>query len=192
MEQIKYFLAVVLLFVLCFSLNAQEEENIIKKGLLRTQLTFSPSYLLPQNKTDFYLYGNLEYYLEDKVSLSGDAYYSFFDTNNTIFDFNHNLFFGVNYHLINKKNHDFHIGFQPGIALTRLNAKENNLSNSKMGVNPVFSTVIGYNYYVHKFFHFFIHSRFVYGEHGIDLQKNISDFRLAAGLGLNINTLKRK
>lgn len=191
MEKIKYFLSIVLLFFSFYDGKSQEE-NLIRKGLLRTQLTFSPTYLFAQNQTDFYLYGNLEFYIEDKVSLSGDAYYSFFETINNTLDFNHNLFFGVNTHIINKNNHNFYVGFQPGIAITRLNAEENNLSTSKTGANPVFSAVVGYNYYIHKFFHFFVHSRIVYGEHGYDIQKNISDFRMAAGLGLNINTLKKK
>ena len=101
------------------------------------------------------------------------------------------LFFGFNYHFT-KKNNDLYIGLQPGLSLTKLNETENNLTQSQFGVNPLFSSLIGYNYYVTKFFHFFIQSRLVIGQNNYTIQKNLSEIRFSAGLGFNINSLKEK
>ena len=70
-------------------------------------------------------------------------------------------------------------------SLLENNDQENNLLNTNTGVNPLLSPVLGYNLYIHKIFHFFIQTRFVFGQHNHDMNKNLSEFRFSAGLGFN-------
>ena len=131
--------------------------------------------------------------MSDKLSIAGEGYYYLgnISSGKSLFDINHSLFFGASYHF-NKGNNDLYIGIQPGVAITQLNKKENNLSNTSSGVNPLFSTIVGYNYYLNKVFHFFIQTRLVLGEHNYDLHKNLAEMRLSAGLGFNLNTMEKK
>ena len=175
-----------LFFIWAFSTNAIAQD-IIKPGLVRAQLTISPSYNTSVSTGYFYLHGNAAVYLEKKISIAGEAYYYLGSTTpgKRHFDFNHSLFFGASYHFL-KKNSDLFAGMQAGIAITRLDATENGLPATKTGFNPLISPVIGYNFYVNRVFHFFIHSRLVIGEHTYDLHKGLTEFRISAGLGFNI------
>jgi hypothetical protein len=70
MEKVK------IVVICCFiSIGSFAQESIIKEGLLRAQLTISPSTLLSDNESYFYLHGNLEGYISDKISISGEGYY---------------------------------------------------------------------------------------------------------------------
>jgi hypothetical protein len=184
MEKVTKLLFILLVGMLSTNVFSQD---IIKTGLIRAQLTISPSYNLSNKQSYFYLHGNAEVYLDKKISISGEGYYYLgnLSSNNSIFDYNHSCFFGASYHFL-KNNNDLYIGIQPGISITKLNEQENNLLSTNTGINPVFSTVIGYNFYVHKIFHFFIQSRLVLGEHNHDMHKNLNEIRFSAGLGFNL------
>jgi hypothetical protein len=59
-------------------------------------------------------------------------------------------------------------------------------------INPVFSNVIGYNYYINNVFHFFVQTRLVLGKHlGYEVKK-LNELRFSAGLGFNINAKRTK
>lgn len=177
---------VFLLFIWAASGNATAQD-VIKRGLVRMQLTISPAYNTSVSTGYFYLHGNAEVYLEKKISVAGEAYYYLgsLASGRRHFDINHSLFFGPSYHFL-KKNSDLFAGIQPGIAITRLDAKENGLPAANTGVNPLISPVIGYNFYVNRVFHFFIQSRLVIGEHNYDMHKGLTEFRVSAGLGFNL------
>jgi len=184
------FLAVVLIS-LCFRSNSQNNE-IIRPGLIRVMGTISPSKMLGMNDSYFYLHGNFEAYLNKKVSFCGDAYYFLgAQSGKSTLEMNHNIFYGLLLHFT-KNTNDLYMGIQPGVAITKLNPEENGISNSSAGTNPVFSAIAGYNFYVNPYFNFFIQSRFILGEHNYDLHKDISELRLSAGLGFNLNVLKQK
>ncbi|MCX7728891.1 MAG: hypothetical protein N2203_05405 [Bacteroidia bacterium] len=144
--------------------------------------TISPSKLFSKNFSPFYLHGNLEYYCDHKISVYGDGYYFLGDMSkdNTVFNFNHSVFFGANYHFLNHNN-DFFIGFHPGVSLIQIKSL-----SDKVSVNPLFSIGIGYNFFVSSFFHFFVMLKSTYGETIIPTPLNVSDVRLSAGLGFNI------
>jgi hypothetical protein len=186
MEQIKYSW-IILLSLFCNGFVAQED--IIKEGLIRTQLTLSPSKMLSGNESYFYLHGNLEGYVSDKISISGEGYYLLGNINTpSIYDFplsrNHTIFFGANYHFT-KNNHDVYLGSQPGIAFTNLSYV--NTGIIKPSINPVFSSVIGYNYYINNIFHFFVQTRLILGKHIANNTESLNEIRLSAGLGFNLN-----
>jgi hypothetical protein len=190
MEKIKKLAFLFFLFMMIGKTNAQETP-IIRKGLLRVQGTICPAYLISEKESTFYLHGNLEGYVSPKISFAGEVYYSLGNPsgNNSIFEFNHSLFFGSSYHFT-KKNNDLYIGIQPGLSFTKNAASEENFGPTQMGVNPLLSSLIGYNFYVNKFFHFFLQSRVVFGQHNFDVRRDLSEFRFSAGLGFNINALK--
>lgn len=185
-------LSFVFISTLCTKSIAQDID-IIRPGLIRSQLTISPSYMFSDKQSYFYFHGNLEGYLNTNLSLAGEAYYYLgnLSSENSQFDFNHSIFFGTSWHFI-KNNNDLYIGIQPGISITRLNKEENNLSKTSTGINPLFSSLIGYNLFVNKVFHFFIQTRINLGNHNYDVHKNLAEFRISAGLGFNINTVKQK
>lgn len=192
MEKVKCLLVISCL-LLGNSIFAQEE-IIIDKRLIRAQLTISPSKMLDFNESRFYLHGNLEGYVSKKVSISGETYFdlgSLTEDQNS-FDFNHKLFFGTNYHFT-KGNSDFYLGIQPGVAITKLNIPTILTvgESTKTGVNPLFSLPIGYNFYVNRFFHFFLQSRFILGQHNYDASVSLNEFVFSAGLGFNVNSIKK-
>ena len=162
-------------------------QDIVRTGLVRAQLTISPSYNFSDNTSYFYLHGNAEVYLEKNLSIAGEGFYFLgnLSSENSSFDFNHSLFFGASYHFL-KNNNDFYIGILPGISITKLDNQVTNLGTIKTGINPLLSPVLGYNFYVHKVFHFFIQSRLVIGEHNYNLHKSLTEFRFSAGLGFNL------
>lgn len=191
MEKIRNGILCVMFCLFCISLKA-EEPPIIRKGLLRSTLTISPAILFKSKQSFFYLHGNFEGYVSPKLSLTGEAYCSLGNASSGIptFTFNHNLFFGASYHIV-KKNNDFYFGLQPGIAITRLYVLTDASRPTRTGANPVVAMVVGYNYYVHRYFHFFVQTRVVAGQHLFDVRKDLSEFRFSGGLGFNINAIKK-
>lgn len=187
MEKLKHLFASLLLISTISAFIAQDA-SIIRPGLIRAQLTISPSYMFSDKQSYFYLHGNLEAFLEKKVSVAGEGYLSLgnISSNKSTFNYNHSMFFGINWHFTNKNN-DFYMGIQPGLAFTKVNASENNLTSTTAGINPLFSSVAGYNFYLNNIFHFFLQSRIVVGQHRYDISKDLTELRFSAGLGFNIN-----
>lgn len=184
----KYLLMVLL--ALCTAGIQAQEKPVIRKGLISAQATISPAHMFGDGESYFYLHGGLEGYVSDEISLTGEGFYqlgSFAKTN--AFDHNHSLFFGASKHFT-KNSNDLYIGLQPGVSFTRLNAAANGLTRSGLGVNPLVSPVVGYNFFVNKVFHFFVQARLVLGQHNYDVHQNISEFRFSAGLGFNLNTMR--
>ena len=182
----------IFLVLLTFSIASYaQEETIIQQGLIRVQGTISPSKMLGFNESRFYLHGNIEGYASKKVSVIGESYFdlgSLTEGRNS-FKYNHKIFFGANYHFTTN-NSDVYIGVQPGIAITRLNIITTLPvgAGASSGINPIFSSVLGYNYFVNQYFHFFVQSRFILGQHNYDAHVNLAEFTISAGLGFNINT----
>ena len=191
MEKIKSIL--VILFVSFLSVNSMAQDSLeIKTGLLSAQLTLSPSHMFCDKQSYIYLHGGLEGYITKKLSVTGEIYFNAgcLSKSNT-FDYNHSLFFGTNWHFT-KKNNDLFVGIQPGLSLTKINASNNNITESTAGVNPLISAVAGYNFFIDKYFHFFLLTRYILGDHNYDVHKSLSELRLSAGLGFNLNTKKKK
>jgi len=192
MEKVKCIFIFMFFFCLSSFLSAQEP-SIIRPGLIKSQLTITPSYMFSDKQSYYYLHGNLEGFLEKNISLSGEGYYSLgnISSGESTFEYNHSLFGGINYHFT-KKNSDLYIGFQPGISITKLKLPTIGLIQPHDGVNPLASFLVGFNFYVNRFFHFFIQNRFIVGQHNYDVYKNLAEYRFSAGLGFNFNTIKAK
>ena len=191
MEQLK-FRWVVLISCLMLIKGFSQDNNTIRKGLLSDQLTLSTSSMFSEKQSYFYLHGSLEYFVSDKISLAGEGYYYLGNLSNdaSIFNYNHSLFFGASKHFT-IKNNDFYLGIQPGISISKLDANTNKLLETHVAINPLASIVAGYNFYVNKYFHFFVQTRLIEGETNFDIHKNMAEIRFSAGLGFNLNTLKK-
>lgn len=187
MGKVKCIIA-MFLFAFSFCESKSQNDEIIRTGLLRAQLTISPSKMFSDKQFYFYLHGNLEAYLSKTLSLSGEGYHYLgnLSSDNSEIQFNHSGFFGASYHFI-KRNSDFYLGIQPGLVFVSLDESLTGVTQSITGVDPLFSAISGYNFFVNNFFHFFIQTRFVLGEHNYNMHKDLSEFRFSAGLGFNIN-----
>jgi hypothetical protein len=165
-----------------------QEDPYASAGLLRAQLTISPSRALALKESYFYLHGNIEGYLNSSLSLSGDGYYYLGSSSSKrSFDYHHTAFFGPSWHFP-MNNHDVYIGLQPGLSFTKIHEGENEPSKTHMGINPMFAMVAGYNFFINGVFHFFVQTRYVLGEHKYDHPANLSELRLSAGLGFHLRT----
>lgn len=188
----KNIISIICLAIFFFKGYTQEKTNIIRPGLIRAMGTISPSKMLGNGGAYFYLHGNLEVYFNKKVSFCGDVYSFTGSINKTSdYEYNHNLFYGLLWHFTKNRN-DLYLALQPGVSFTKLNAGVVNIPVSRAGVNPEFSLAVGDNFYISRFFNFFIQTRLIIGEHSYDVHKNLSELRLSAGLGFNINVLKEK
>ena len=175
-------------------------EDIIRKGLVRAQMTISPGWTIADGNTNLYLQGDMEYMLQDKVSLKGDISY-FLDTQGDGYlKHNHSLFFGAQYHFPYKR-FDPYIGLHPGISLVQarnptLSTPEIDVafSESNMKVSPAISVATGFNFYVWRYIHFMANLKYIHAKHSTEWGTNyaLDEFRISFGLGWNVNMIKRK
>lgn len=185
---------IILFLFLLINLNFIKAQNdVVRSGLIKGMATISPSKMFGYNESYFYLHGSLEAYLNKKVSVTGDGYL-FLGSQKPVaisFEYMDNLFFGMNYHFT-KKDGDFFVGIHPGVAIAKISTDSLYMPVTHTGVSPVFSAVIGYNYFIGKYFNFFIQSRYVAGDHNFDKHRTLSEIRFSGGLGFNINAIKKK
>lgn len=192
MESKKIIFALFILVSVCGNIFSQEEnKQYIHKNLSRTTLTFSTGYF-PKNKvSSVYLTGNVEYYTNNKISVRGDGYYFVNNLSESVLSSeyipnqNHGLFFGALYHFKNNSHFDPYLGLQPGIAISQ---SKNNFQTSSVTANPLFSSVLGFNYYAKKYAHLFINARYVSGKHLSDARTpmSLNEIRFEFGLGFNL------
>ena len=74
MVKIKFIFTSLLFFISIIFL-AQENEAFVRKGLLKATATISPSFMLNRNINNIYVSGELECFLENKVSVRGDCFW---------------------------------------------------------------------------------------------------------------------
>lgn len=189
MEKVKIAILTAACVILIGTTFAQDKP-IVRKGLIRAQLTISPATMLDYSESPFYFHGTLEGYLNKKTSLVGESYFHLGNISGetTLFDFNHSTFFGGSYHIA-QDNSSLYIGLQPGVSIARIRTQEGQ-ERGTLGVSPLFSTVVGFNFFVHRFFHFFVQSRLVLGQHLHNEAVSLNELRISAGLGINLNTFK--
>lgn len=185
---------IVFLFLLISICAFSQTENtaFFRRGMLSAQLTLSPSYMLEEKVGYFYLHGNIEGFVSENISISGDGFISMgsLTSDEQKLDYNNNLLFGGYYHFTNGHN-DLYAGFQPGLAFTQIHTNELMLV-SRPSVTPIISPVVGYRYFINDYFHFFAQARYIYGTHYYDEKLSLAELRLSAGLGFNFSLLKLK
>lgn len=191
-------LSTILSLFMLSSFAQSDSSRYVHTGLWRAMATISPR--LNADEPDIYIHGNLEYYADEEISARGDGYYhigSFSETKR--FDFKHSLFAGASYHFKTKSRFDPYLALQPGLSIARPNyivdcpvgftPEQAAALNSYAEVNPLLSSVIGFNYYGERFFHFFGEIRYVRGRHftPFPIIIPLNELRASFGLGFNIN-----
>lgn len=142
----------------------------------------------------WYLTMRAEAFIEKNISLAGRLDVSLPKKNNydDLLE-NHALYFGANYHLL-VKYFDAYIGFQPGVSLSKTTLADYDLlDKTKYFVSPLVSSTIGARYYLGSVFNVFGSVTYSYGVL-LSNQTNLplSEFKIAGGLGLNLNIIKEK
>lgn len=175
-------------------------DDIIRKGLIKAQMTIAPGWTIGQKHTNIFLQGDLEYYITRKVSIKGDVHYFLATQNGSNMLHNHSLFFGANYHFPIKR-FDPYLGLHPGASVIQIrNPIEQDpefelaYSESTLKVAPAVSAVAGFNYYVWKFLHFTGKVTYVHANHPTEWGTNyaLNEFRLSFGLGWNVNAIAQR
>ncbi|MFI5203472.1 MAG: hypothetical protein ACHQF2_03160 [Flavobacteriales bacterium] len=163
-------------------------------GVLRFQGTISAGYMTQFKALHIQLHGDLEYFLNERISARSDIYYSLAVNNSDPvppFKFNHSMFSGIQYHFTPFKAIDFYAGFQPGVALCKRRYEQFDatgvppqLPAITTNVNPVFSINTGITYYGNRFFNAFVHVRYLTGFHQDNYRTaSLDELRISFGLG---------
>ncbi len=187
MVRYKIIFFLLVLSNICFS---QENESVVRKGLLRAQGTISFGKFSELDQNGLYLHGNLEYYVDSKISARGDIFYYLKPNDESFLELNHQLFSGASYHVNTNSNFNPYIGFQPGLAVTKFsNIIAQGITNFEptTSATPLISGLFGFNYYANNWFHLFADARYVYGNHLSNLgATSIAEFRFSFGLGYRV------
>jgi len=179
----------VLFFLFCLTAG-NSFGQISKTHGVRVMSTLSPGYMFEIKETVSSLSGDLEFYLNEKVSIKGEGsiFLSSFASQSRVND-NSQLFGGINYHFTENKKADVFLGMQPGVSFFKLNnLNQEPEINTNPEVIPLISFSGGLNYYVGSIFHFFIHARYIQGQTIGNPQArfSINELRFLAGLGFNL------
>lgn len=200
---------IFILLIICasFQSNAQQEEaQFIHKHLVRADASIVAGVLFKDNINNVHVNGNLEYYLDTKISVRGDCNYMLGSSGLTIDSMglkdNHSVMLGAVYHFHTNNHFDPYFILQPGFAYTSsYNGRYSALSQDntktiyyKPVISPLATAGLGFNYYFQRFAHLFLETRYVYGQHLSNAPKPISlqEFRITFGLGFNLFVIKEK
>jgi len=198
MNYINKILLLIVVVMLSFSFNAaaQEDKLAKKDGLLRVTAGVEPGILLKQGVLTTYISGLLEYHVEERISVRGDISLHINMQENAFLSDNHGLYFGAAYHFTNKTLIDPYAGFQSGVHLTRVRYIDNIGEGpylSKFKLVPVASVIGGVNFYVSRFFNFYVATRGVFGTFlgaKAPISVPLGEWRVTFGLGFNIGLKK--
>lgn len=187
---------IITVFMMAFTVkfSAQENLSFVRKGLLKATGTISPSFMLNHNINNIYVSGELEYFLENKISVKGDCFW-YRDSQQDIplLKQNSMIFFGALYHF-SKSKHDLFIGIQPAAMLSQPNRVDTSLMIYPMQINPGISVIVGYTFYVWDYCNFFLNGRYVNTKYigTIKGPIHLDEIIISAGLGFQLHTSKKK
>ncbi len=183
----------LLLLLFTVTLMGQETDNFVRKGLLKATATISPSFMINRNINNIYVSGELEYFLENKISVRGDGlWYRDSQQDIPFLKENSMIFFGALYHF-SKKKHDVFIGIQPAAILSQPNMLDTSLVNYPVQINPGISIIAGYTFYVWDYCNFFLNARYLNHKY-VGTSKgpvHLDEIILSAGLGFQLHTRKK-
>jgi hypothetical protein len=174
-----------------FTFGQEVDGQYIDRGLFRMQGNLSFAKSLTSASTNMYLTGDLDYFIDRKISVRGAANYfigSF--GRQELFDQKHTGFAGFSYHIGTSGNIDPYVGLMPGFAFSRLTAEGAGITEGgpvaatlSWTFNPLLSAHVGVNYYASKYFNFFVHLQYVTGSHFSNVPAVAMD-ELAVSFGL--------
>lgn len=196
----------VVFLLITSTIFSQTKEQYIFKHLIRADASIVSGYMYKDGIRNVHVNGNAEYYIDNKISVRGDATYllgsSGLSKDSLGFRDNHSIGLGLVYHFKTKSHFDPYFIFQPSVAYTS-SYKQNyiddatNLRERKNfdGVlSPLATGGLGFNYYFQRFAHLFMETRYVYGRHLSSAPSPLSleELRVTFGLGFNVFAVKPK
>jgi hypothetical protein len=200
---LKYLFILPLLCCISFSFAQQQDGQYIHKHLVRSDASIVSGYMFNENIKNVYLNGNLEYYMDNKVSIRGDANYLLgsngLSNDSAGLKDNSSVMLGAVFHMNSKGYFDSYFILQPGIAYTSSYLQNN--SGEQMNrkyypgvLSPLGSAGVGFNYYFQRFAHLFLETRYIYGQHVSRAPGPLSlqELRITFGLGFNLFIIKEK
>lgn len=193
---VKHIFLFFLLLPLAVFSQEEKEGTFIHKGLFCARGAISYGKMLDLNANNIYLDGNIEYYLNEKVSLRGDGFWFVNAFNgNKPFELHHSLFAGPVFHFKTQSPFDPYFMLEPGINLARASdpcfgdpcITVAPPEEMELTATPLISPGIGFNYYGSRWFHIWCNVRFVSGKF-MDNYNSVAlnEFRFSFGLGFNI------
>jgi hypothetical protein len=193
----KQLLIPLILLLSCSAFAQKDSSRYVHRHLIRSMATISPGFMTSLGTNNIYLHGNLEYYVNESISVRGDSYY-FISAIESVehFKMHHTNFTGASYHFRTNGHFDPYLGIQPGFSISQAiynPCPEEAMClvpaivQQKPSVNPLISGVLGFNYYAQKWFHLFGEARYVQGKHLSEQGPlNLNEIRFSFGLGINI------
>lgn len=155
-------------------------------------------------RTNVYAHATAEYYWDERFSTRADVYFLI----NKSADLggvrhNHGMQVGASCHLIKGSNIDPFIGMRAGLNYTQTQMRSEvypqtlttnaTINYTPAGhIDPTWAPVVGCNFYGERIFHFFIEGAWMQGLYRPTMgsQMSLEEFRISAGLGLNISFYK--
>lgn len=198
METKRLIVFLILLLLTVSGTYAQKKRTMIweeRKGCVRTQGNLAAGYIFPQKQVAAYLTGDMDLFVDNRVSVNGQIWGSFATTaaNKPGILANHSVFWGMNYHLLPKGKFDPYLGLTTGVGLVRVKYVDGeDVRKSVFDAVPLLSTQIGVNYYVGWIFHFFAKVQGVSGVFFRDVPRSsrLEELKITAGLGWNMRLWK--
>lgn len=179
--------------------------------MMRVQATISPAWSVTLlsggdsiqsvsgDRTNVYLHATAEYYWDERFSTRADIYFLLNKNSNPGgIKYNHGMQIGASCHLIKGSNIDPFIGLRAGLNMTQVTPSGmtdgiiSGLVAPPIHLDPTWAPVIGCNFYGERIFHFFVEGAWMQGIYrpNIGPQLSLEEFRISAGLGLNISFYK--
>lgn len=196
-------LSLLLLVVLSVSGYAQPNSNANSKATynpyqyfpkLGATATFSPGFMSGQRPVNYYLHGNAFVFIDQKVSLRGDAFISLrSDQADRLFVHHHTFTAGPSFHLFHGKVMDPYAGFTLGISYTGL-SDDSLAQPSGASINPLVMPHLGCRFYAERWFYFYVETHYAIGKHYTELVPAVAfnEWRISAGLGFQFAKRKEK
>ena len=168
-----------------------------RKGCVRAQGNLAAGYLFQQRQVAAYLTGDIDLFVDRRVSVNGQVWGSVATTakDKPGIRANHSVMWGMNYHLTKKGRFDPYAGLTVGAGLVRTNySNGETIERSPFSLVPLLSAQVGMNYYVGSIFHFFAKVQGVSGVFftGVPKASRLEELKFTAGLGWNLRLWKPK
>ena len=198
------------LVALAISMNVlaqKESHQFIGKHLVRADASIVQGNMLNNAIKNVHLNGNLEYYLDNFISIRGDANWmagskGVSGTSIGLKE-NYSVLLGSVFHIQTNSSFDPYFIFQPGVAYVSTYYSNNNelllqIAPQRTYYNaalcPLGTAGLGFNYYFQRFAHLFAEGRYVYGNSLSQAPQPISlqEIRITFGLGFNLFIIKDK
>ena len=185
----------VVALLMCSVAMAQGGDT--KAGLLRSGLGLKIG--TATAFSSFYGSGELEYYIDDKVSVEGESNY-FLGTLSEVLNYDiinhHSVMTGINYHFKPGFGFDPYAGLKVGASFSeidRVNHETGTECYEKLQVDPITAIQLGFNYFTGKYFHMFMEAGYKMQKHNTMANPGLrlNEFSFKFGLGYHVSWFQK-